>query len=200
MKKVVVSQRVDVWADRKERRDTVDQALTAFIARAGGLPIVAPNLIEDLGLSADWLSALEPDAIVLSGGNDIGEAVERDRLEAALLDYAADRAIPLLGICRGMQMMAHWGGAELKTVAHHVGTRHTLSGAIAGTVNSYHRLGLAALPAAFAPLAWSEDGEIEAMKHRHLPWEAWMWHPERETEFADRDIERLRELTHARTA
>lgn len=47
---------------------------------------------------------------LLSGGNDIGKIDERDKTERRLLDYASDRALPALGLCRGMQMMALWAG------------------------------------------------------------------------------------------
>ncbi len=61
-------------------------------------------------------------------------------------------------------------------------------------VNSYHVYSLRACPDEYAVLACSVDGEIEAIRHRILPWEGWMWHPEREQPFASDDVERLRAL------
>jgi putative glutamine amidotransferase len=43
-------------------------------------------------------------------------------------------------------------------------------------------------------LAKSEDGSIEAMVHKSLPWEAWMWHPEREVVFFKNDIDRFKKI------
>ena len=40
-------------------------------------------------------------------------------------------------------------------------------------------------------LARSEDGEIEAIHHDKYPWEGWMWHPEREENFDERDLKKL---------
>ncbi len=74
----------------------------------------------------NWITAVSPDAVLLCGGNDIGEVVERDDTERRLLSYASDRALPALGVCRGMQMMALWAGGILARVSGHVRTRHRL--------------------------------------------------------------------------
>ena len=76
----------------------------------------------------------------------------------------------------------------------HVGTNHQLNGVISGSANSYHNQGIIECPQKFRILAWSEDSHIEAIGHEFLPWEGWMWHPERELIFSPRDIERLKAL------
>lgn len=192
-KLVAVSQRVDIWPERGERRDALDQRLIAWLTTAGFMPVPIPNALPAARLE-ELLAALQPAAVVLSGGNDIGEIPERDRTESALIDWARDRRLPALGICRGMQMMGTWAGAALKPVQGHVRTRHCLRGDIAGEVNSFHNLALAECPPDFAVLARSEDGEIEAMRHETLPWEGWMWHPEREPLFSEPGLDRLRAL------
>lgn len=142
---------------------------------------------------------MRPEALVLSGGNDIGEYPERDATERHLLTWAAANRIPVLGICRGLQMMAVWAGGNLVPVEGHVRTRHALSvsapqGEWSASVNSFHNWGLSSCPDGFEIAAQAEDGGIEAIRHIELPWEGWMWHPEREETFAPQDTARLRRL------
>lgn len=192
MKLVAVSQRVEVWPDRGEIRDALDQRLLTFLRVCEYLPVPVPN-----GLHSDldnWLEIVTPAAVLLSGGNNIGECSQRDSTERTLLDYSRENLIPVLGICRGMQMISQWAGSGLREVAGHVRTRHKLTGEISAEVNSYHSFAISTCPEGFDVLARSDDGEIEAIRHRSLPWEGWMWHPEREEIFASGDLRRLRTL------
>lgn len=192
--RVAVSQRSDRIAARDECRDALDQRLVDWLLEVGALAYPVPNGLHLQRELQSWLESLLPDAIVLSGGNDLGESPMRDATEASLLDYAAASHTPLLGICRGMQMIAKWTGVDLHTVHGHVCTRHHLVGEISGEVNSYHGFSLTTCPVDFDVLARCEDGEIEAIRHQLLPWEGWMWHPEREENFAKRDIQRIKVL------
>ncbi|MBF0627956.1 MAG: gamma-glutamyl-gamma-aminobutyrate hydrolase family protein [Magnetococcales bacterium] len=206
--KVAVSQRVDILADREERRDALDQQLIRWLWDAVGvLPIPVPNLLtpdqlesfdqeQESGLLR-WLTELSVDGIVLSGGNDIGTIKERDRTERILLAFARERRLPLLGICRGMQMMTVVAGGRLREVVGHVRTRHRLVFADTGhqaDVNSYHNLSIVDCPPGYDLLSVAEDGVIEAIRHQYLPWEGWMWHPERTMCFDEEDTRRLRQL------
>jgi putative glutamine amidotransferase len=202
VKIVAVSQRVDHYPDRNETRDALDQRLTTFLLDAGFFPLPVPNGLcralpdgrSDLEALDAWLAAVKPQAFVLSGGNDVGQCRERDLTESWLLDHASQCQMPLLGICRGMQMMARWAGVDLSFVQGHVSARHLLRGEIFGEVNSYHGHSLATCPPNFEVIAKSEDGQIEAIRHRSLPWEGWMWHPEREEPFCARDLDRAKGL------
>jgi gamma-glutamyl-gamma-aminobutyrate hydrolase PuuD len=202
MKIVAVSQRVDHYPDRKEKRDALDQRLITFLLLAGFLPVPIPNglyMASSDGCCVQeplvaWLGTLNPQAIVLSGGNDVGQCRERDSTEGLLLDYASEYQMPLLGICRGMQMMAHWAGVCLHPVKGHIQTRHRLTGEITGEANSYHSCSLATCPVDFEVISRSDDGEIEAIRHRSLSWEGWMWHPEREEKFSAHDVQRVKDL------
>ncbi len=202
MKVLAVSQRVDQFSDRDETRDSLDQRLITFLLLAGYVPVPIPNGLQEALLDGQfenealdgWFAAVKPQGFVLSGGNDIGQRLDRDLTECRLLDYARLLQLPVLGICRGMQLMAHWAGTCLRPVQGHVRTRHHLSGKITGEANSYHGMSLVTCPEGFEVLARSEDGEIEAIRHHSLPWEGWMWHPEREDGFTARDVRRTQVL------
>ncbi|QEL64409.1 putative glutamine amidotransferase [Oryzomicrobium terrae] len=191
MKLVAVSQRCDHYPERQEIRDALDRRLVQFIEAIGGLGIPVPNYPEALPA---WLAHLRPDAIVLSGGNDLGAVPDRDHTEQGLLKYAQEHSLPLLGICRGMQMMATNAGAPLIKVAGHVAHHHPIRGEITQIVNSYHAWGLATAPDTYRILARAPDGTIEAIGHLDLPWEGWMWHPERQAPFAPDDLARATKL------
>jgi gamma-glutamyl-gamma-aminobutyrate hydrolase PuuD len=199
MKTVVVSQRIDKYPGRDEVRDALDQRLCLWLSEAGYISVPMPNLLHagkndsQNGLE-EWLLAIQPNAILLSGGNDIGDEKIRDANEYYLLGYAKKHQLPVLGICRGMQMIGLWAGVELKKVSGHIKSHHSLTGLISHTVNSFHNYSLLQCPNNFSILAHSEDGEIEAICHNFLPWEGWMWHPEREANFNSSDMKRLKGL------
>nr|WP_255772270.1 MULTISPECIES: gamma-glutamyl-gamma-aminobutyrate hydrolase family protein [Halorhodospira] len=149
--------------------------------------------MEDARAAAGYLDALAPEGVLLSGGNDIGQAPERDNLEHAALAYARLHRVPVFGICRGMQMIHVHQGGELVPQTGHVAVAHTITGNWLPdgrrTVNSYHNHGVPgdALGAELEPLAWAEDGSVEALRHCDLPWLGIMWHPERDTPTAEAD-------------
>ena len=207
---VGVSQRVDIHDQIGERRDAIDQKLFLWLISAGFLPVQIPNVlslksenepdaINSGNKLSDWLELIKPERIVLSGGNDIGQCPERDGTESQILEWSRENSIPVLGICRGLQMMTTWSGTNLIKTEGHVRTRHPLKLVsndenFPSEVNSYHNWVPETCPKGFEITAYAEDGSIEALKHTTLPWEAWMWHPERETPFSDRDTNRLRRL------
>ena len=180
---VAITQRIDHWRDRGETRDAVDQQLVRWVMECGYLPILIPNVFDSQIALLDWLEKLQVNRLVFSGGNDVGQNSQRDNQEQWLLAWAEQNRIPSLGICRGMQAMALHHGAELQPVDNHVATRHSVSGAINLVVNSYHQFSIIDTPLNWRALAYSEDLVLEAMKHDSLPWEGWMFHPEREKEF-----------------
>ena len=185
MKKIIISQRRDKIANRDEERDATDVRIGSLLFELGFLPIFLCSEITDL---PKYIHALKPDGILLGSGNDLGEYPKRDRLESYLLDYATEHKIPVLGICRGTQMLNHYLGGSLVPITGHVATRQQLTGEWAKQqgytyVNSYHNFAItpATLGKNLNILTSTADGVVKAIQHQNLPWLGIMWHPERET-------------------
>lgn len=207
MKRIGITQRVELISGYGERRDCLDQQWAVLLEKVGLTAIPIPNGLADV---IAWVEASELDGLLLSGGNDLAHlasainiAPERDRTEALLLSWAERKRIPVLAICRGMQMMYCWLGGELERVQGHAGCRHRIkiscdSSRLAGRdgdfVNSFHNWGIPrqGLPSTVSELAWSEDEYVEAFQHNSLPWLGIMWHPERVTPFSTSDLYLLR--------
>ena len=192
--RVGITMRVDVCREGGEKRDSIDQRLLLWVQSMGGIPLLVPNNIRSDSEANQWLKNLKIDALVLSGGNDLGDAPDRDSTELHLLEAAKELEIAVLGICRGMQLMASFFGVGVEELSSHVGTRHQIYGDLETEVNSFHRFCIEACPPGFSVLASDEKGAIEAIKHNILPWEAWMWHPERESVFRQLELDRFYSL------
>lgn len=202
--RIGVTQRADDVAGRDERRDALDQQWTVLLDREGFWPVPIPNRLSD---PAAFLADLEIDAIVLSGGNDMGTAPERDATEASLLDAATHRDLPVLGVCRGLQLMVTHAGGTLHRVDGHVARTHSIAVVEPNdwpvrdgrVVNSFHNWGVApdALGSELVALALASDGTVEALARRGHRQVAVMWHPERDAA-PDDDVRLLRALIEAR--
>lgn len=202
MKKLAISQRVQEHHVYAERRDCLDQRWYKFADRLDCAPIPLPNIpVEKV---ASYLALIEPDAIILSGGNTLlvqGKAAddaapERDAFERALLEWGLANDRPVFGICRGMQLINHYFGGTNCEVSEHVGRRHRVSfcGDLSDTapvdVNSFHEWGLRPerLGKELGALAVAEDGTVEALSHAKWKVAGVMWHPEREEPFSKFDL------------
>ena len=96
-------------------------------------------------------------------------------------------------------MMGVYSDGVLEDVDNHVRARHRLlfnakEEKFPESVNSYHNKILSNCPEKYEILATSEDGCIEAIAHKDLPWEGWMWHPEREANVSEIEIGRFGKL------
>lgn len=187
--RVGVTQRRDFMPERDEWRDALDVRLARMIWAAGFVPIPLTTGIDDL---ETYLDELQLDAFVLSGGGEVGSPPERTLLEEALLARSERDAVPVFGICRGMQVIVTACGGRLSSVEGHVATRHLISGSMSEEreVNSFHALGIRRedLPSKVSCLALAPDGTVEAIQHDRLPWTAIMWHPEREARTVAADL------------
>ena len=183
-----------------EPRDSISHDWLDVFARWSVTPCLIPNLG---GAAVDYIAGQNLDMIIFSGGEDIGVAPRRDDTEQHILNYALESALPVFGVCRGMQFLnAHFGGT-LVPVSGHVATRHRVH--ISGhwqeaygadvQVNSYHNLSIRTdgLGAGMMPTAIDDDGYVEAFEHETHPIAAVMWHPERKAG-AEGDYACIRQL------
>jgi putative glutamine amidotransferase len=216
-------------------RPLVAITTTLVPSGAHGLPHVLLGAqyiaaVERFGASAVLLSpAHEPasvlrlldlaDGLVLTGGEDVdptryGEEMhplcerpnpERDAMEFAALEHALRREMPVLAICRGMQLLNVARGGTLYqdlaserpgSILHEQtqpvyerahdarvqpGTRfHAITGREELRINSFHHQGVDRLAPPLQASVWAEDGLIEAVEDREHPWVIGVqWHPER---------------------
>ncbi|HXW73364.1 MAG TPA: gamma-glutamyl-gamma-aminobutyrate hydrolase family protein [Steroidobacteraceae bacterium] len=196
MKTVAVTQRVTIVPEYAERRDCLDQAWPRFLAACGLLPLPLPNVIE-VALTLCGRAGLS--GLVLTGGNDLttlgGDAPERDAVETALLDLAERERLPVIGVCRGMQMIQQRCGIPLRAVDGHVSARQIIS--VDGErqeVNSYHRFAAFESRAPLTTWAVADDGAVKAVRHASLPITGIMWHPERRERPAAEDVALFRRV------
>jgi putative glutamine amidotransferase len=199
MTTVAITQRVAVIPEYGERRDCLDQAWPRFLHACGLSPLAMPNVPE---VALELFGRADLKGLVLTGGNDLavvgGNAPERDSTENALLDAAEARGLPVLAVCRGMQLIQHRHGIPLSRVDGHVTPRQTISirGRPAET-NSYHCFGARESRAPLEVWAVAPDGVIKAIRHISRPITGVMWHPERKSPFAADDIALFRTLFEA---
>ncbi len=200
MKILAISQRIEYFNKIDEKRDCLDHRLVSFFLKAGFLVYPLPNNLVEDSISDNfqnldlWFKNLNPDGVILSGGESIGTDKKRDLTELRILDLASKGSKPLLGICRGMQIMSSWLGVDCHAVEGHCATLHQITGEFNGLVNSYHNFSIEKCPDNCVVTAKSEDGEIEAIRHKFLPWEGWMWHPEREKDFSPIYLKKVNDL------
>jgi gamma-glutamyl-gamma-aminobutyrate hydrolase PuuD len=199
-----ITQRVDTIKSYGERRDCLDQRWADLALHLNYLPVALPNIppnkVEPL------VDAMGLDAIVFSGGNTIASldvlaadaSPERDAFESELLRQALIKDIPVIGVCRGMQMINLAFGGHLTQISGHIATSHVIYSKtptyqFTETVNSYHRWGISNddLANVLKIIAIDAEGNIEAYEHQNAKLLGLMWHPEREKPFNPLDIQLL---------
>ncbi|MGW3107361.1 gamma-glutamyl-gamma-aminobutyrate hydrolase family protein [Streptomyces sp. NPDC001100] len=192
-----------------------------LVQRAGGLAaMLPPDAPEHAAATVARL-----DGLVIAGGPDVEPvrygaerdprtgppALARDAWELALIEAALAAGLPLLGICRGMQLLnVAVGGTLVQHIDGHAETpgvfgRHPVK-PVPGTlyaaavpeetsVPTFHHQAVDRLGAGLVVSAWAEDGTVEAVE---LPSADWVlgvqWHPE-----MGEDLRVMRALVSAAT-
>lgn len=203
MKRIGLTQRVEVIASYGERRDCLDQEWSALLLNVNCAPIVLPNRIDSTVID-QYLTSLHLDGVILTGGNDLSftkspkAALERDAFESHLIEHCIDHDLPILGVCRGMQMLNVYFEGSLSPVTDHVCKNHEVQLRCGKTiqVNSYHDWGINPedLSDEMTAFGSAKDGVIEYIKHNSLPINGIMWHPERSNQNQDIGLSIIKEL------
>lgn len=181
------------------------------VVQAGGLPLLLPPV--DAALAGAAVAAL--DGVLLSGGADVEPArygaprsphtgpaqPHRDQWELALTRAALEQHRPLLGVCRGMQVLdVALGGTleqHLPDVVGHPGHapvpgqfgRHEVRfapdsrlGTLLGeriVIATHHHQAVHTLGSGLVAAGWADDGTIEAIELAGTDWVVGVqWHPE----------------------
>lgn len=197
------------------RRAYVNEDYVQSVLQNGGIPFILP-VVDDEEVLSTYIDQL--DGLILSGGHDvtpqyyggepmqkIGETWElRDWFDSLLVEKALAKGIPVLGICRGMQVMnvlhggslwqdlsymqdveiKHLQGHSPELVTHLVDIEegsqlHELMGENHVMVNTFHHQAVRELGQGFKATAFSADGIVEAIEHEDYPFYLGVqWHPE----------------------
>ena len=122
------------------------------------------------------------DSFILSGGNDLGEFPLREETENTIIAHALEQSLPLLGICRGFQLLTEYFGGTLQraSAGEHPTEEHPvnflelpLTGVTKpATVNSYHNW-LIKDSGALIPFVTDAAGNIEGAYSANTPSSDW---------------------------
>lgn len=197
------------------RRSYVNEDYVSSVINNGGIPFILP-LTTDESIIETYVEKI--DALILSGGHDVypinykeeplqklGEVYpDRDYFDFKLLEYAIKKDIPILGICRGFQIINVYNGGSLyqdlsyrseNTFKHNQGhssdlVTHTITikkdtklfSLIEKEkilVNSFHHQVLNKIGDGLEVSAKAEDGVVEAIEHKNYKFMLGVqWHPE----------------------
>ena len=201
MKFICVTQRLIYDEKNQTFKDALDKELLNFLSIIGYIPIPIPNIELKFKQIYDLLKFYIKDSkvkgFILSGGEDLKKNKERFKIEKCIYYFCLKNKIPLFGICRGLQMIAKINNINLLRVENHVAKRHFITtinskNSIKRKVNSYHNWKIENCPKDFRITHLSNDKVIEGIKHKKLPIQAFMWHPEREKNYNKIDIKILK--------
>lgn len=211
--------RIGISANRKDGQTCLAETYIQSVIQAGGAPVVIPATTDLRVLTA---VVQDLDGILMSGGGDInplfvGEeplpALQdvdtlRDRYDLLLIRLASNRQIPLMGICRGHQMLnAAFGGtlyqdiysqADTDVIKHSQKmareeashTVHLEDGCVIA-VNSFHHQAVKDVAPEFVQTAVAPDGINEGMRHPEKSVFSVQWHPEAMAIHGDEEAQAL---------
>jgi len=207
---------IGLSVNHKEGTSRIADAYVNAVIKAGGTPVLIPLITDETHLEE---IVARIDGLILSGGGDIdskffgeelhpsvdGCDLERDRYDIALVKQAVERQMPVLGICRGSQVInVAFGGnliqdipsqvpestinhnqEEAREIATHTvkiypeSRLHKITQSESVMVNSLHHQAVNVVAPGFEAVAFAEDGVIEAIESTEEKVILGVqWHPE----------------------
>ena len=209
--------RIGISANRKDGLSCIAETYVQAVLKAGGAPVLIPAITDIEALTA-IVNGL--DGLVMSGGGDINPLyiqeepipalqdvdTYRDEYDLILLRLATNRQLPVMGICRGHQILnVAFGGSvyqDIHTQHNQKPLKHSqtlpreqashsvmlnegpsklrtmLDGEKELLVNSFHHQAISELAPEFTATATAPDGINEAMEHPEKEIFSVQWHPE----------------------
>lgn len=196
--KIGITSRITENTNYVEKRDAISHDWPKFLENFHAFPIIIPNSITK---PEEFFDKIGLDGFILTGGDNIGDNIERDKIEKSIIEYGIKNKIPIFGVCRGMQVINSYFGGNLETLStpEHVKNDHLVeiqkndfSKIFSDDylkVNSFHNniikekfLGKNLVSFALT----KNDRTVEGFYHEHLSIIGVMWHPERQQKSFDK--------------
>ncbi len=206
MKKIAVTQRIIENESYFELRDTLDTNWASFFECSDFIPVLLPSEYD----FESYFKEFKIDGILLTGGNDLSSinkslaSEKRDAFEKKLISYAIKNNIPLLGVCRGLQIIAEFFGSDFIKVENQVKINHSLKVnknskyysdlILLDKVNSYHNYAVNNISDELMISATNENKIIKAIEHKKYKIFGQMWHPERELPYRENEINLINKI------
>ncbi|SEN06684.1 gamma-glutamyl-gamma-aminobutyrate hydrolase family protein [Lihuaxuella thermophila] len=207
--------KVGITMSTEQKKLFVNRDYSDAIIQAGGIPFLLPYT-EDPAIIGEMAAGC--DGLLLSGGGDIDPAFfgeepvpglgdivpERDQMEILLIREFMKQKKPILGICRGCQilnvalggdmyqdltsqktpLLQHSQKAPRNHASHTIEIKEgsllkSIVGKSSARVNSYHHQAVRVMASSLTASAWARDGVIEAIEGKNDPFVLGVqWHPE----------------------
>ncbi len=213
------SPRIGVSANRREGQACIAETYIQAILQAGGAPVIIPAMMDWQALTSIVNSI---DGLLMTGGGDInplflgeepipalqdGDTL-RDAFDLALIRLASNRQIPMMGICRGHQILnVAFGGnilQDIYTQSDHPVLKHSqkfpreqvshsvkLNTGETIYVNSFHHQAIKNIAPEFIETAIAPDGINEGIRHPEKNIFSVQWHPEALATHEDKNAQAL---------
>ena len=213
-KRIGITMRVIRNEGYPEERDALSRDWEEYIKEILPDAILVP-LVNEPDSVIDALRGLKIGGVILSNGSDWGEFPRRDKTEERIVKYSLGCNLPILGVCRGMQILNILFGGTLKRgirkarKENHVRAIHKLDLAedtpfkrLIKTdkmkVNSFHNHGILqeSVSNQFKVFATSPKGVVEGFYHPKKPIVGIQWHPERRSPSRPFDKELIANLLY----